>query len=132
MELVVGFLGLVIAIITLKLTFFSRPRKELENLKVQFKATQQLSIDIKNKLIKIATEQNCWDQILFNGITYDAYIKGLEHSQNTNLSNKQFEQLKTPPLTKHNIQSMLQSIEKQQSALLEIQSSLTLYFLNES
>ena len=59
MELVVGFLGLVIAIITLKLTFFSRPRKELENLKVQFKTTQQLSIDVKNKLIKIATEQNC-------------------------------------------------------------------------
>ena len=49
-EIAIGISALLVAIFTLKLQFFSRPKEELEHLQIQFKATQELSLHVLNDL----------------------------------------------------------------------------------
>ena len=49
-EIAIGISALLVAIFTLKLQFFSRPKEELEHLQIQFKATQELSLQVLNDL----------------------------------------------------------------------------------
>ena len=50
MEITIGILTLLVAILTLKLQFFSKPQEELKHLQIQFKATQELSLQVLNDL----------------------------------------------------------------------------------
>ena len=43
-EIAIGISALLVAIFTLKLQFFSRPKEELEHLQIQFKASKAASV----------------------------------------------------------------------------------------
>ncbi len=53
MVTLIGFIGIVIALYSIKLKFFSESKEELEHLKIQFRATQILSMDLQYELEKI-------------------------------------------------------------------------------
>lgn len=53
MVTLIGFIGIVIALYSIKLKFFSESKEELEHLKIQFRAIQTLSMDLQYELEKI-------------------------------------------------------------------------------
>ncbi|WP_127124434.1 hypothetical protein [Pseudoflavitalea rhizosphaerae] len=125
-EIAIGILGLIIAWITLRKTFYSPPKEEKENFLAYFLATQKLSRELSELMTTYATERNALDLDLYPGISYRTYISALIDSQNSNLSNSLFEELSASNLTKSNLASMLKSLEAQQEDLLKMKSVFTL------
>ena len=74
MEIIIGILALIIAILTFKFSFFKKPTKELELLKVQFRATQKLSKEVEQNLILHIRDNNASNEILFGDITCEKYL----------------------------------------------------------
>lgn len=122
MEIVLSIVGILVAIVTFYFSYYSKPTEELNNLKAQFRVTQQLSKSVQNNIEEYANRMNSWEHPIFEGITFRAYLNQMKKSYEENLSNKLFNELSRLKLTKANIESMTKSLESQQSALLQIQT----------
>jgi len=133
MEIIIGILGLLIAIITFYFSYFKEPKEEIDHLKVQFRATQSLSKEVQNKIEKYATKTNSWDKLILPNITFEAYLKQMKEAYDENLSDELFKRLFNTKLTKPNIQSMTKSLETQFSALQQMntQAKVLLDQINE-
>ncbi|SHG83138.1 hypothetical protein [Flagellimonas flava] len=121
MEIFIGILGLVIAILTFWYSFYRKPKEELNHLKVQFKATQKLSKDLQVELERYITETNSWDHQMFTNISFGSYLTEMKESYKQNLSDELYDKLDNLDLTKSTILSMTKSIETQFNALQQIQ-----------
>ena len=53
MELVIGIIGILLTLWTIKMQFFSKPNEELKHLTIQFMATQKLSLQVQDNLEKL-------------------------------------------------------------------------------
>lgn len=126
MEIVIGILGLIIAIITFKYSFFSKPTEELNHLKVQFRATQRLSNEVQKEIKAYISNANAADKLMFPNVTFSAYLSQMEESYQENLSEILYNKSEKLELTKSNILSMTKSLETQFSSLLEIQTQMKL------
>lgn len=126
MEIIIGILGLIIAFVTLKLTFFSKPIEEFNHLKLQFKANQRLSLDVQNELENYIEKFSSENHFMFENITFQNYLDELKNSHSKNLSNKLLEELVRLDLPKSTISSMNKSLEIQFNSLLEVQTRIRL------
>jgi len=126
MGILIGIISALIAIFAIKLQFFSKPKEELNHLKVQFKATQQLSLEFQKKLENYIKENNASDKEMFTGIKFKTYLEDMKLSYQKNLSDKLFGELDTLDLTKSTIISMTKSLEEQSGALSQLQAQLNI------
>lgn len=110
--------------ITYRRTFFSKPIEEKENLLALFKSTQKLSLKLRNEIIQYATENNKMDSYMFEGISFSKYISMMEVSYNENLSDQLYQKIKNMELSKSNIASMTESLEKQIEALNILEANM--------
>jgi hypothetical protein len=127
MGTIIGIISALIAIFAIKLQFFSKPREEFEHLRVQFKATQRLSLEVQIELEELITKNNAWESEIFPGIKYGAYLDEMKQSFNKNLSDSVYSNLETLNLTKSTIASMTKSLEDQFGALSQMQSQTRLF-----
>ena len=114
-----GFIALGIAILTYYKTFHSKPKAELENLRIHFKAAQSSSIKLRSKLQTYVDLNNAGNRLLMEGITFHQYIKSLDNSLTNNLSDSKFENIASD-LTKPMIDSLTKDIEQQLKVLEEL------------
>lgn len=126
MEILIGLLALIIAILTFKFSFFRKPKEELEHLKIQFRTTQNLSIKVQKELAIYITKNNASNEVLFGNVTCSVYLTKMKESFEKNLSDKLFNNLDELKLTKSIILSMTKSLEEQFNALLQVQTFLEL------
>ena len=124
MEITIGIIGLVIAIITFWYSFYRKPKEELEHLKIQFKSTQKLSKELQGELENYITRTDSWDLQMFPNISFRSYLTEMKESYKKNLSDELYNTLDSMNLTKPIIQSMTKSIETQFDALNQIQIEL--------
>lgn len=120
--LVISILGVIVSFYAIKLQFFSAPNEELEHLRVQFRANQELSIQVQNELDCIIKKFNVGNKMLFPGITYSIYLENMRSSYKENLSEDLYNSLLTLNLSKSNISSMRKSLEEQFGALSQLHS----------
>ncbi|WP_129020323.1 hypothetical protein [Edaphocola flava] len=136
-NLIIGILSLIVAIGGYNLAkkiakkdYEEKPEEDKLHLTAQFKATQNLSKQVYNELKSHVETYNAFDQFMFPGITYRAYLSELEKSHSADngcLSDKTLEKsLSLWPLPLMTIQSMSKSLEDQFRALTEIQNSIRL------
>ncbi len=122
MEIVIGFIGIILTAFIIKKTFYSKPNEEFKHLQVQFKSTQRLSLEVQNELEELIIKNNAWESEIFPGIKYGSYLEEMKQSFKNNLSNDVFANLEELNLTKSNIASMTKSLEDQFGALSQMQS----------
>ena len=121
---IIGILGVVIAILTFGLQFFSKPKEEFNHLKIQFKATQKLSLQVQSELEQYIIKYDAENKYMFPGMTYKACLGEMRRSFKENLSDELFDKIESLKLSKTNINSMNESLKTQYSALSQIHSQL--------
>ncbi|AWX44560.1 hypothetical protein HME9304_01563 [Flagellimonas maritima] len=126
MEIIIGVLGLAIACLTFKYTFFSKPTEELNHLKLQFKSNQKLSQEVQRELEDYINKANAANDFIFQDVTFQNFLTEIKEAHVVNLSDKLFDKIRNPELTKSTILSMTKSLETQFEGLLEIQTRIRL------
>lgn len=111
---VIGILGIVIAVLTFVFQFFSKPKKELHHLKIQFKATQKLSLQVQNELERYIFKYDAEDKYMFPGMTFKACLAEMKRSFKENLSDELLDGIESLKLSKTNIDSMNESLRNPQ------------------
>ena len=93
-------------------------------MKIQFKATQRLSLQVQEELRKFIEKYDAGDQFLMPGITYQAYLAQMERSFDENLSDRLLKEVESLKPSDYTIDSMLKSLETQFEALSQIDTQL--------
>lgn len=109
----IAVVGVIIAIITLKLQFFSKPKEDILLFKTQFRATQSLSLQLQKELGELIYNNNARESYIFPDIKYGTYYDELISSFNENLSDEVFNKLEINSYPKPMIISMTRSLEQQ-------------------
>ncbi len=65
MGIVISIIGVLIAGWAIKLQFFSKPQEELDLLKLQFRTTQKLSLQVQKELEDLIIQYNGWYREMF-------------------------------------------------------------------
>ncbi|MEQ3501098.1 hypothetical protein ABMY20_15190 [Tenacibaculum sp. SSH1-16] len=136
-NLVLTFIGVLIAVLTFYFQFNKEPKKKISNLKemvlVQFKINQQLSIDLKNSLKSFTSKTGCHNEIFIPGFSFSQYIELLDDSQKTNLSNKLYQEIKKNNIdNEHYYHSALESLKTQYESLNILYNAVKIKFDNIS
>lgn len=126
MGIVISIIGVLIAGWAIKLQFFSKPQEELDHLKLQFRTTQKLSLQVQKELEDMIIQYNGWYREMFPNITYGAYLEEMKSSYKKNLSDELLNNIVSLNPTKSTIMSMIKSLETQFEALNQIQSQLNI------
>ena len=113
---IIPITGVVLAAITFIYQFYLKPKEKFSHLKIQFRATQRLSLRIDM--------YDTRNQFLMPGITYQDYLSLMEKSYDENLSDKLLEKISSLKLSESNIDSMTKSLEIQFEALSQIDVQL--------
>lgn len=121
---IMTIIGVVIAIITFIYQFHLKPKEKLSHLKIQFKATQRLSLQVQEELREFIEKYDAEDQFLMPGITYQAYLAQIEKSFDENLSDRLLKEVESLKPSDNTIDSMLKSLETQFEALSQIDTQL--------
>jgi hypothetical protein len=115
--IILAAVGVIVAIITLNKTVYSKSNEEKEQLLILIKGAQTLSIELQGKLEKLAAGKYSMDQDIFPGVTFGQYIRTLETTRAENLSDEKYEWVKNEKLSDAIIQSMTESVKTQMQAL---------------
>lgn len=121
-EITVGILGLLIAWFTYQKTFLDKPKEEIEHLKIQFRATQNTSMKVRNDLIRLSQVYGMGSSELFQGITIDNYIRLMKEAYEKNLSDELLDNMLTLKPSRSLLKSMISSLEKQHSELIMLET----------
>ncbi|RZK38111.1 MAG: hypothetical protein EOO90_23405 [Pedobacter sp.] len=121
-EITVGILGLLIAWFTYQKTFLDKPKEEIEHLKIQFRATQNTSMKVRNDLIRLSQVYGMGSGELFQGITIDNYIRLMKEAYEKNLSDELLDNMLTLKPSRSLLKSMISSLEKQHSELIMLET----------
>ena len=124
MEILITIIGLIIALLTFWYSFYRKPKEELDHLKVQFNATQQLSKEVQRELENYINNTKSREQLMYPNITFGSYLIEMRESYKENLSDDLYNKLNNLKLTKPIIKSMTESLETQFKALQQIQIEL--------
>ena len=126
MGIVISIIGVLIAGWAIKLQFFSKPQEELDLLKLQFRTTQELSLQVQKEFEDLIIQYNGWYREMFPNITYGAYLEEMKSSYKKNLSDELLNNIVSLNPTKSTIMSMIKSLETQFEALNQVQSQLNI------
>lgn len=121
---IIAIIEVIVAVITFIYQFHLKPKEKLSHLKIQFKATQRLSLQVQEELRKFIEKYDAGDQFLMPGITYQAYLAQMERSFDENLSDRLLKEVESLKPSDYTIDSMLKSLETQFEALSQIDTQL--------
>jgi hypothetical protein len=121
---IITIIGVVLAIIPIIYQFYLKPKEKFSHLKIQFRATQRLSLQVQAELREFIEKYDAEDQFLKPGITYQAYLAQMERSFDENLSDRLLKEVESLKPLDNTIDSMLKSLETQFEALSQIDAQL--------
>ncbi len=121
---IIAIIGVVLAIIPIIYQFYLKPKEKFSHLKIQFRATQRLSLQVQAELREFIGKYDAEDQFLMPGITYQAYLAQMEKSFDENLSDRLLKEVESLKPSDNTIDSMLKSLETQFEALSQIDAQL--------
>lgn len=129
-EVIIGIIGIVVAIATYKQgqkpqeIKLPEPIEEMNNLKAHFRMNQKLSIEIQNMLEKYINENQAAKEIFFENMTFSKYLDYVKSEYESCLSENVYETISEPIYTRANIESMLPSLQNQNTNLLMVRNLL--------
>lgn len=123
--ILIAIVGVGIAYQTYKKQFHSKPTEELDHLKVQFRTTQKLSLEVQKELEELVSAHNAYDSIMYPpSMTYGACLAQMKSEYKTNLSDEMYDNLMSgsSDYTKSNIDAFTKMLETQSNALLQMRT----------
>lgn len=125
-DIIIGFVCVLLTLWTIKMQFFSKPKEELEHLRIQFKATQDLSLQIQGDLERLIAQYNAGKCKMVSVFTYETCLEEMKSSFKTNLTDEVLEKLVSQNPSKPTILSLIKSLEVQHENLMQLQVNLNL------
>lgn len=125
-DIIIGFVCVLLTLWTIKMQFFSKPKEELEHLRIQFKATQNLSLQIQGDLERLIAQYNAGKCKMVSGFTYETCLEEMKSTFKTNLTDEVLEKLVSQNPSKPTILSVIKSLEVQHENLMQLQVNLNL------
>ena len=128
--IIIGIIGIGIAVATyiqgqkpneIKLP---EPKEEMDNLKVHFIMNQKLSLEIQNILEEYIIRNNASEKLLLENMSFSKYLDFLKTDYEKCLSEKIYQTLSELIFTRANIQSMLLSLQNQNTNLMTVKNML--------
>ena len=126
MELVIGIIGILLTLWTIKIQFYSKPKGELEHMILTFKSTQKLSLQVQDELETLIVQYNSWECEMFPNLTYRTCLEEMKACFKTNLTDDVLKNILSYKLSKSTILSLTQSLETRQNSLIQLQANLNL------
>lgn len=126
MELVIGIIGVLLTLWTIKIQFYSTPKKELEHMILLFNSTQKLSLQVQDELETLIVQYNGWECEMLPNFTYRTCLEEMKASFKTNLTDDVLKNILSHSLSKSTILSLTQSLENQQNSLIQLQANINL------
>lgn len=121
MEIVIAILSLLIAWFSYRKTFPAKPREEIENFVVYYRATQAMSRKVQQILKHYADNTTGgWDRQIFPDVTFRQYLSMIEQSYENNLSDKLLQDALEGKLSRNLLVSMTKNLETQLSELTKL------------
>ncbi|TDW52691.1 hypothetical protein EV144_1011382 [Flavobacterium sp. 270] len=128
-EIIIGSIGLVIAIITFVQSQkpqeikFIEPKEEMDNLKINFKVNQKTSLEVQDLLEKYIEKNNCSNQLFFQNLTFAKYLEFIKSNYEECLSETIYQRtLSNEIYTRPIIESMTSSLQNQYNNLLLVKN----------
>lgn len=125
-DIIIGFVCVLLTLWTIKMQFFSKTKEELEHLRIQFKATQNLSLQIQGDLERLIAQYNAGKCKMVSGFTYETCLEEMKSTFKTNLTDEVLEKLVSQNPSKPTILSVIKSLEVQHENLMQLQVNLNL------
>jgi hypothetical protein len=129
-EIIIGITGLVIALATYKqglkpnVIKLPEPIEEIDNLKIHFIMNQKLSLDIQNVLEKYIVDNNASEKLFFENMSFSKYLDFVKTEHENCLTEKVYSNLSASVYTRANIESMLLSLQNQNTNLIMVKNML--------
>ncbi len=103
-------------------------RDERKHISIAFKANQILSKRIQENLSKFIEDYNAYNTIANSdeNITFGTYLEILKEEYNKNLTDEVYQSLLNLKLPKPTLQSMIDSLNKQTDALIEVETKMNI------
>lgn len=124
-ELIIGGIGLIIAIITFvqsqkpQEVKFTKPTEEIEALRVNFKINQKMSLEIQDLLKNYIEKNDCVDELFFQNLTFSKYLEFIKSNFEECLSEQVYEKtLSDKTYTRPIIETMSNSLQSQFNNLM--------------
>lgn len=124
--IIIALVGIGLTLWTIKMQFFSKPKEELEHLRIQFKATQNLSLQIQDDLERMIVQYRAGDCEMTSGFTYETCLEEMKTYFKINLTDEVLEKLVSQNPSKLTILSVIKSLEIQHENLMQLQVNLNL------
>lgn len=126
--IIIGIVSIGISLWIIKLQFYSKPKRELEHLKLQFRINQELSLNIKKNIEELIDMYGLGNNYIFEGMKYQTYYELLIKHYNESLSHERYSDLDLFKKNREAILSATRSLENQFSNLNQvyIQTNVTL------
>lgn len=125
-SIIIALVSIGLTLWTIKMQFFLKPKEELEHLRIQFKATQNLSLQIQDDLERMITQYRAGNCEMTSGFTYEICLEEMKSSFKANLTDKVLEKLVSQNPSKPTILSAIKSLEVQHENLMQLQVNLNL------
>lgn len=124
--IIIALVSIGLTLWTIKMQFFSKPKEELEHVRIQFKATQNLSLQIQDDLERLIAQYNAGKCKMVSGFTYETCLEEMKSTFKTNLTDEVLEKLVSQNPSKPTILSVIKSLEVQHENLMQLQVNLNL------
>lgn len=110
---IIAMLSLIVGWITYRKTFFSKPKEELQHLKIQFNMVKALMEEVILQIETHIRANNAKDKLMFDHLTFGKYLEMTKEHYDKSFSDEMCRFLDTPEITKPIIESMTKSLENQ-------------------
>lgn len=119
-EIIIGVAGLIIAIVTFiqsqkpQEVKFTEPNEEMDNLRINFRMNQKISLEVQDLLEKYIEKNNCSEELFFQNLTFSKYLEFVKNNYEECLSEKVYNKtLLNEIYTRSIIENMSNSLQNQ-------------------
>jgi len=128
-EIIIGIIGVVIAIAAFlqsqkpQEVKFMEPKEEMDNLRVNFKMNQKMSLEVQNLLESHIEQNKCSNELFFQNLTFSKYLEFIKNNYEECLSEKIYEKtLANEIYTRPVIETMFNSLQNQSNNLMLVRN----------
>jgi hypothetical protein len=134
-EITISVIGLTIAFLSYRRSFkpapAAEPIEERENLKVYFLMVQKTYLQTQSLVETYIIHNNAAQDFIFENVTFGYYLQKMKSEFDRCNSNEVYKSALTLPLSKSNIDSMMDSLKVQYDSLIQIKFRMEV-LLNQS
>lgn len=120
--------GVIIAFVTYYHSYLKEPKEDKAHLIHKFQFAKEMNHNLIEELTKFASENNLWEEIFMQGLTFRRSIAELNKARTLIFNEENEKLLQSSKPNKRSVNDMLKSLEIQINAHSQIKTELNFYW----